>query len=79
STWTSAMAQFQFVIFPITVGPIRIEGETAQARSYVQEHLFPLEGAPRRTVGQYDDVLVREAGEWRFQSRRYSVLHRLED
>ena len=78
TAWTAAMAGFRFAIFPITVGPIRVDGDLAEARSFVQEHLFPVEGAPWRTVGQYDDVLVREGGQWRFQSRRYTVLHRLE-
>jgi ketosteroid isomerase-like protein len=77
--WIKAMASYTFVAFPFVVGKITLEGDRAVVRSFVHEHLYPVEGGPVRQLGQYDDVLIRQGGDWVFQSRAYSRLHRTED
>ncbi|GEL17244.1 nuclear transport factor 2 family protein [Pseudonocardia asaccharolytica] len=48
----------------------RTEGNAVRARSYLTVVLVG-EHAEVRAAGEYDDLLVKESGEWRFTSRRY--------
>jgi hypothetical protein len=55
---------------------INVYGTRADLRTYTSEFLIGMDGTTTAIKGQYDDRLVKESGRWRFQSRRYTVLHR---
>jgi ketosteroid isomerase-like protein len=73
--WKAAMANFRFVAFLTWMGEIKVDGETATARSQTQEVLFPHAGGERRIFGRYEDILVKRGGVWLFRERRYTFLH----
>lgn len=73
--WREAMAGFSFVSFFGNPGAIAIHGDTAEVRVYTLEFLVETGGKARRVVGQYDDRLVKQNGQWLFQSRVYRILN----
>jgi uncharacterized protein (TIGR02246 family) len=74
--WKQAMDNFSFVSFAASPGMIHVYGASADVRVYTQEFLIDKNGQEIRIHGQYDDRLVKEAGRWRFKSRRYTILRR---
>jgi ketosteroid isomerase-like protein len=73
--WRQAMAGFSYVSFFGSPGAIRVEGNSADARVYTLEFLIEAAGKARRVVGQYDDQLVKQNGQWLFRARTYRVLN----
>ena len=72
--WQKMMGGMEFVIFQSSPGALEITGDEATGRVYAME-IMQLPGGERRHMqGRYDDGYVREAGVWRFRSRRYQVL-----
>jgi ketosteroid isomerase-like protein len=75
AAWIGAMGGFAMAGFFATPGAIQIDGDRALVRVYTLEVLVLKAGGVRKIVGAYDDELVKQAGIWRFASRRYTVLH----
>ena len=72
--WSKIWESMERMAFFTEVGAIDVEGDRAKARCYCREILFFKDGSIRKIVGQYDDKLVRENGEWLFAERSYTVL-----
>lgn len=70
--WTTMSALGFFTV----MGSMEIDGDRATARAYVREIFLGKDGAMQKLVGQYDDQLVREGGQWKFLRRDYTVLVR---
>ncbi len=73
--WLEAMKLFPFVHMVATPGRLRFEGDTCYARTYTSEVAEMQDGEVIRPRGQYDDIIVKERGEWRFKQRSFKVLH----
>lgn len=74
ATWKMAMAQFEFVGFFGSHGPISVNGNTATGTVYQQEILDQKDGSSRNVIGRYADEYVKEEGQWRFNKRVYEIL-----
>jgi hypothetical protein len=79
--WQKMMAQFhsadgkRMAITQVTVpGKIIIKGDTAEVRSYTTEFFANAQGETLHTKGQYDDHCVKQAGEWFFKERTWSLF-----
>jgi ketosteroid isomerase-like protein len=72
--WDTLMANFEKVGFLSEIGPIEVTGDTARARSYAREIIRLKDGGLFKLIGAYDDYLVRQSGEWKFQRRDYRPL-----
>ncbi|MEN3976008.1 nuclear transport factor 2 family protein [Emcibacter sp. SYSU 3D8] len=75
-TWSRIMEGYPHVLHFVQPGVITINGDTAKARFYVQENIKDAKGEMSRTVGVYNDDLVRENGKWKFKFRKFDVLYR---
>lgn len=73
--WQQAMANFSFVGFFASAGPILVSGNEAKGTWYQQEFLHQKDGVKRTIIGRYEDDYVKADGRWFFQSRAYSILH----
>lgn len=72
--WASRVAAFDWIMFRVSVGRIDIAGDRATVRSYTAE-TFGKGDAPRREIfGRYDDELVRDGRDWRFQRRTFAIV-----
>jgi len=75
--WVAAMAHYPGIIFVSTPGSIVIDGDQAVVRSYTSEVFDDkATGKTTRDRGRYDDLVVRQHGQWLFKSRRFKKLHR---
>ncbi len=50
---------------------IEIAGDRATANSVMEGHSWP---AGNETIGEYEDCVMREGGQWRFASRRFTMF-----
>lgn len=75
AAWLEAMKLFPFVFMSSSIGFIRIEGDRAYVRSYTSEVADTADGKMLRPRGQYDDVVVKQNGQWLFEKRVFNVLH----
>jgi len=75
AAWEAAMAGYPFAVFLVQPSIIELLGDAATSRSYVTEILRTTDGRSFRVYGCYNDEVIREEGEWRFKSRRYSRLY----
>ncbi len=73
--WEGAMAGFPFAVFLVQPAIVNVDGDKGTCRSYVTEILGTNDGTSFRVYGCYNDEVVREDGEWKFKSRRYSRLY----
>jgi uncharacterized protein (TIGR02246 family) len=76
TAWKAAMAGYPGIVFTATPGAIRVEGDTATARSYTSEVFDDRDGVTNRHRGLYDDTLVKRGGQWLFKSRRFKNIHK---
>jgi len=74
AAWKGAMANFEFVGFFASAGPIVVDGDRARGVWYQQEFLHQRDGVRRNVTGRYDDEYVKRGGRWYFAKRMYSVL-----
>ncbi len=72
--WQGAMADFTFVGFFASAGPIIVDGNTATGTWYQQEFLHSKDGTQRNVTGKYDDTYVKADGRWFFAKRVYNIL-----
>jgi ketosteroid isomerase-like protein len=75
--WEGAQQLFPFAFLICVPGDIKIDRETATARSYTTEVLKDQDGKLRQTVGRYDDKCGRRNGKWLFTERIWHMLHHL--
>lgn len=73
--WLQAMANFSFVGFFASAGPITVSGNEAQGIWYQQEFLHQKDGGKVAITGRYADSYVKIDGRWLFQSRDYTILN----
>ncbi|MBV7407431.1 nuclear transport factor 2 family protein [Maritimibacter sp. DP1N21-5] len=73
TTWEGAMAGYSQIHFFAQVGTMDIDGDRARLRVYTTEYLTTIEGAQRLQVGEYDDLMDKRDGHWRFAHRAYRV------
>lgn len=74
--WSKVMVGYPYVLHWVQPGIIKVTGDKATARFYVQENIKDAQGGENRVAGVYDDELVRENGHWKFASRKFAVLYR---
>jgi ketosteroid isomerase-like protein len=53
-----------------------VNGDTATASTYFDADSVEADGSVRVVTGRYDDVLVKEQGQWFFKERTISVFYR---
>lgn len=68
------MAQFEFVGFFGSLGPVMVDGDRATGTCYQQEILDQKDGTTRTVIGRYRDEFIKEEEQWRFSTRRYEIL-----
>lgn len=73
--WQGAMADFAFVGFFASAGPIIVTGNTASGTWYQQEFLHQKDGVKRTITGKYQDSYVKADGRWFFAKRVYEIMH----
>jgi uncharacterized protein (TIGR02246 family) len=74
--WSSAMPAYPELSFIAMPGMIRVDGDTAEARTYFSEvYTDPQSGRDRRARACYNDKLVKRDGQWRFQERIFGIIH----
>jgi len=73
--WKGAMTQYPGIVFTASVGAIEVTGDTAVVRSYTSE-VYDQAGVTKRDRGRYEDVCVKQDGQWLFQSRTFKNVHR---
>ena len=72
--WKAAMANFEFVGFFASAGPIHVDGDNATGTWYQQEFLHQKDGVRRNVTGKYSDTYVKVGDRWFFSKRIYEVL-----
>ena len=77
ATWESLMASVPTAFFLCVPANIRVEGDTATARSYGTELVTDQAGATRYGVGFYADRFRRLEGRWRFSERVWTTINRV--
>lgn len=75
AAWTEAMQRFPFVNMMFVPGHIAVDGHRATVRSYTSEVATTSDGAVIRPRGRYDDVCIKQNGEWLFARRTFHSLH----
>lgn len=73
--WQGAMADFSFVGFFASAGPIIVDGNTATGTWYQQEFLHQKDGVKRTITGKYQDSYVKADGRWFFAKRVYEIMN----
>lgn len=55
---------------------VSVDGKRATARSTIQEIVRPMGGGGMMLLGTYyDDIVLCDDGEWRFQKRRFRITY----
>jgi ketosteroid isomerase-like protein len=73
--WLNTMGLFNFVVMALNSQTMVIDGDRATGRCYVTEYLSMKGADPASVQGVYDDIYIRENGEWRIASRSYHMLY----
>jgi hypothetical protein len=60
--------------FTSTLGSMEVEGNVARLVSYTHEIFPDAQGITRNVLGQYDDLCIKEAGQWRFRERAWRAF-----
>src|SRR3954454_5294615 len=77
AAWIAAMAQYPGISFISAPGSIVVPGDEAVVRSYTSEVFDDqANGKTLRDRGRYDDIVIRQDGQWLFKKRRFQKLHR---
>ncbi len=72
ATWAKIRRRFAVALQGIQSGAVRVDGERATGSWWIREHLVPIDGPARETVGRYDDTYVLGSDGWRFASRTFT-------
>jgi ketosteroid isomerase-like protein len=71
--WDRLWQDIERMAFLGEVVSIEAEGDRAVGRAYCREVSDWKDGRKIRIIGRYDDQIVRENGEWRFQRRNFTM------
>lgn len=74
AAWDEAMALFPFVVMSVTPGPVTIDGDRAEGRSYTDETARTADGRRIRVLGAYEDRYRKRDGAWSFAFRKFTIL-----
>lgn len=66
---------WEFFVQMPSAHEIEIDGNTARARSYVNEVARGKDGGGNYNLAVYEDDLIRTAAGWKFTERNYKVLY----
>ena len=72
ATWAKIRVRFAVALQGIQSGCVRVDGTRASGSWWIREHLVPVDGPARETVGRYDDEYVLGPDGWRFASRAFT-------
>ena len=75
ATWERAMAGFPVVYHSHHSGLIRVKGDHADCRWYIDEDIIDSSGKSLRIVGVYNDKCVRTSSGWLYAMRRFDPLY----
>jgi hypothetical protein len=73
--WEAAVAGLTIVVQLVHNGSVTVDGDTANGRWYVSEHLERTNGLKGMLLAWYDDSYVRVDGRWLFASRSLGSLY----
>jgi uncharacterized protein (TIGR02246 family) len=73
--WVSAMSRFPFVTQLVLNGLVRVDGDRAEGRWYLNEFIKIDGGGGMFNIGVYQDRYVKRSGRWSFAERHYTVLY----
>jgi len=73
--WLASLEVYPFVCMMYSLGPLQFEGDRCHFRSYTAEVAVMTDGTELRPRGQYDDIAVKQNGEWLFEKRAFQPLH----
>lgn len=68
-------SHWEFFVQTVHPGTLRIDGDTATGRSYVEEFGRFHDGASHRNYARYHDQYRRTGDGWRFADRTYEILY----
>jgi ketosteroid isomerase-like protein len=71
--WHGVFQTVAQMAFFTQLASLVVDTDRATARSYCLEIIKLRDGPTRQLVGEYEDELVRVAGDWLFSHRRYQV------
>jgi hypothetical protein len=74
--WRDSIAKYPWVAQLPASGELRLVDGEARGSWYVLELNHVRDGAGVMHLGHYDDVYVRDEGEWRFGRRRFHLVYR---
>ena len=75
-TCRAALGRMEALLFTSSLGSLRVTGDEAAGRVWVEEVVRAPGAAPVRQAGRYDDVYRRQDGAWLFSRREMTILHR---
>ena len=70
--WTKMRGRFAVALQGVVSGTVHVDGATATGTWWIRELLVPVEGAPRETVGRYDDTYACDTDGWRITGRAFT-------
>lgn len=74
TAWQQIWTMIERMAFFSEVGAIEVDGDRATGRCWCREIIDLKGGAIWKVVGLYEDELRREAGQWRFRQRKYTLF-----
>lgn len=73
ATFDDLWKDWETVGFLSEIGSIEVDGDRAAVRSYAREVVQMKNGSVFKLCGRYQDTLVKQAGEWKFARRDYTM------
>ncbi|MFA7440200.1 MAG: nuclear transport factor 2 family protein [Sphingomonadaceae bacterium] len=75
-SWVRSMKVYPVLIMLAHIGKIELRGEgEAWVRSYHNELGRYVDGREIRPRGQYEDIMVKQNGEWLFKHRTFDAIY----
>jgi ketosteroid isomerase-like protein len=68
-------SNWEFFVQTVHPGGLRIDGDTARGRTYVEEFGRFHDGSSHRNYARYHDQYQRTPDGWRFTDRTYEILY----
>ncbi len=71
--WDGLWSGIEVMAFSAEITAIQVDWHRATARAYCREVSNWKDGRKVKIIGRYDDKLVKQGGEWRFQRRQFTM------
>ncbi len=71
-----AFAAYPMVVLTSAPGALRVDGDRAEGRVFIEEVVTTADGGGYRCRGRYLDRYVRHGGRWLYARRDYALLHK---